>query len=112
VRCPRGTGYQDLHRELSGDHRWDCSNRPARRKPEVPVYREFRYPKMCMPEIIYSRSYGKDGEKPKKDMVLPGLFLLLFFLLALDLGEELVERLFPVCSYLRIDLDELLGDLA
>jgi len=45
-------------------------------------------------------------------MVLPGLFLLLFFLCALDLREELIERLFPIGSYLRIDLDELLGDLA
>jgi hypothetical protein len=55
---------------------------------------------------------GNTGRNPKKDMLFPGLFLLLFFLLAFDLGEEFIECLFPVCSHLRIDLDKVLGDLA
>ncbi|OPX64159.1 MAG: hypothetical protein A4E34_01249 [Methanoregula sp. PtaU1.Bin006] len=51
------------------------------------------------------------GER-KKSMLFPDLFLLLFLLLSLDLGEELIELLLPVCGHEGIDLDEVLGDLA
>lgn len=69
----------------------------------------FRTVPICHTRIIPAIR-GKEYQK--KDSLFSGLFLLLFFLLAFDLGEELIECLFPVCSHLCIDLDKVLGDLA
>lgn len=73
---------------LDGNRRIQNS---AARRADIPSFRESR---------------GNE-----KSMLFPGLFLLLFLLLTLDLGEELIELLLSVCGYLGIDLDEVLGDL-
>lgn len=67
---------------------------------------------------------GQVGDEHRISRLIPGMnqkrilfpgslcLLLLCFLLALDLGEELVEFLLAIGGHQRIDLDEVRGDFA